>query len=122
VAISVSSVSVSAVTDDGGAEVTISGSFPVASDLEVRFGPGGLATDPLCFGGHGYGLLPQSLNGTTVRIYTPPCVSGSGSFRVERLDTHESATSSAINVMENRKSNKTKIMRRMFAPWHNLGM
>jgi len=60
------------VAEDGGHELLIPGTFPTNTPLEIRIGLEGSSEDALCYGGRGYGYLPESQDGATVRILTPP--------------------------------------------------
>jgi len=59
------------ISSAGGEGLTLSGTFPSGA-LTVYLGPLGTIDDPPCYGGPGYGYQPQSADGTTVKIVTPP--------------------------------------------------
>jgi hypothetical protein len=102
----------------GGHLITLTGTFPVNEALPTRLGLAGDSTDPLCYGGQGYGYSPVSLDGLTLEIVSPPCGKGTATITITYDDYDYQA---AITVVERSWAEKLHTMRRNFSPWKALG-
>lgn len=123
VTLQIDSVSVNQIDQRGGTPFVITGIFPVDSDLEVYLGANGDITDERCYGGLGYGKLPQSSDGTTVTCYSPALVDhGSLHLTVRIVSTQETETKTdAISVLERNWNSKQFSMRSHFPSWFDVG-
>lgn len=124
-ALAVDSASPSTVSNAGGDKIVMLGSeFPTSEDLEVFVGNTG---DPLidqpCFGTQGYGYLPQSPDGLSVTVVTPPLeICGLMKVTVKQVSTGDIVVSDDIlTVLERHWATKQFDTRQGFPPWYEAG-
>ena len=106
--------------EDGGYKVTIGGVFPPDTPLEVFIGPNNDATDLPCYGGEGYGYLPQSHDGSTLILVTPPLPIGANYLNWRVIGGPLNAWGN-VGVVDRHWQMKTYRMRASFPPWAGLG-
>jgi len=109
----------------GGELLTIvnpSVTYPLDTPLEVFLGPNGNATDPQCYGGQGYGYLPEADNVTTLTIVTPPVGAGSPRYVSWREEGGGSIEVVAVLVvLERNWPSKGHVARKSYPPWVGIG-
>jgi hypothetical protein len=116
-------VSPSIISQDGGTEITITGlSIPANDDLRVYIGPNGDTTDTICYGGQGFGYLPQSSDGSTLTIVSPPLTKGTASITIVHVSTDEATVLvGVLTVVERFWSGKQFEIRQSFPRWCGVG-
>ena len=117
------SVSPALIAQDGGVELVATGTFPAGVDLAVYLGLAGDTTDPACWGGHGYGMAPQSSDGTTLHFWAPRFIAGEkGNLTLTIAYGGDTYTlSAAVMLAERVWRSKQFSMRASFPPWAEVG-
>jgi hypothetical protein len=104
----------------GGHQLTLGGTFPEATAVQVFMGPAGDETDTPCYSGElGNAYAPVSEDGETLYIVSPPIAKGTQKITV-RYDS-ENHTDWSVLVVERNWPGKLHRTRRSFAPWKALG-
>lgn len=102
----------------GGYEVTFSGLFPLGKAVEVFFGRTASPSDTPCYGGLGYGYLPESADGLTLTVIVPP-VDGVGDdfYFSARYAEDEQCPFGPVTVIERTWKEKERGVHRGFPRW-----
>ena len=108
------------IPDNGGVIMTITGDFPAETALRVHLGPLGTQDDPQCYGGEGYGYWPQSLDGETLVVISPPVEAGTCLISV--WEGSSGLGSLPITVVEANWPLKFYEIRRAIPPWTEVGV
>lgn len=93
----------------------------VGTDYEVYVGPNGDATDTLAWGGAGYGNLPQSLDGATLVVYTPPLQAGEMKLTVRQVVGDLWSEAFTVTVLERPFFGRQFSIRQSFPAWYATG-
>jgi len=116
---SLDSVDPDILPDIGGVIMTITGEFPVRTDLAVHLGALGTKEDPPCYGGEGYGYMAWSLDGITLTAVSPPI--DPGSYKLSVWDGDSTLGSLDVTVVEFYWPGK-RSGRKSFPPWFEAGV
>jgi len=72
----ITSVTPEIISEEGGTEMIASGWFPINKPIEIFMGLNGDPTDKPCYGGEGYGYLPQTADDSELHFTSPPNAPG----------------------------------------------
>jgi len=113
--VSITGLSAAVGSSEGGTIITITASgLTAGTDLGVYLGTAGNDTDPPCYGGQGYGYTPQSVDGQTVNVATPPLDPGSYTLT---LVQGPSSDTIAFTVVERAYYGRRFSIRKSFPSW-----
>jgi len=110
------------ISEVGGHQLELTGTFPAGTDLEVYIGPSGDETDPPAYGGEDRGYRPVSEDGSSVAVVTPPLAPGTHSVSWRTAGSGSPpAVLGTLQVLERNWPAKLYIQRNNFPPWTGVG-